>query len=114
MHSESIPDALARCLDLPDEPAAMDSRAEFEVRFTAELRRLEAGRAALDSVRAESLLSALGAAKVQQWDLALAFLDAAGRRAEAAAPRRVALSTGTLRQRFHFVMSMGARTADTR
>jgi hypothetical protein len=113
MHSENLTDALARCLESLDEPAAANPRADFEARFSAELQRLAAGRAPLDGARAEGLLSALGAAKVQEWDLALAFLESARRR-PAPGARRVSLSPRVLRQRFHFVMSMGARTPAAR
>ena len=51
-------------------------------------------------------MSALGAAQVKEWELALALLDAGHRSPPQA--RRVPLSVGTLRKRFHFVMSMGA------
>jgi hypothetical protein len=82
---------------------SLDARAEFSARFAAVLQRLERNCAA-PPAEVESLMSALGAAQVQEWELALAFLDA-GHRPQT---RRVPLSVGTLRQRFHFVMSMGA------
>jgi hypothetical protein len=99
--------ALARTLEQLDDPAAgTDARAEFAARFPAALQRLERRRG-LDSAEAESLMSALGAAQVQEWELALALLGS--RHGAQPRPRRVVpLSVGTLRQRFHFVMSMGA------
>ena len=112
MHSENLNDAFARCLELLDEPAAADPRADFAARFTSELERLEQGGATIRATEADGLLSALGAAQVGQWDLALAFLDAA-RRSPAGA-RRPAPSPGTLRQRFHFVMATGAEPAHAR
>ena len=112
MHSENLNDAFARCLELLDEPAAADPRADFAARFAAELQRLEKGGATIRATEADGLLSALGAAQVGQWDLALAFLDAA-RRSPAGA-RRPAPSLGTLRQRFHFVMATGAEAARAR
>jgi hypothetical protein len=107
MHTENLTDALARCLELLDEPAAEDPRAEFEARFAAELHRLEKAGPSVRAADADSLLSALGAAQVGEWELALAFLDSA-RRSHSSARRP--LSLGTLRQRFHFVMAMGADT----
>ena len=97
--------ALAQTLEQLDHPASgIDARAEFAARFTAALQRLERRRG-LDGAEAESLMSALGAAQVQEWELALALLGSR----HGSQPRRVVpLSAGTLRQRFHFVMSMGA------
>ena len=113
MNEHSLARALSLDLNAPDDallaPAAgvSDSRAEFEARFIAELQRLERGRH-LDSARADSLLSALGAAGVREWELALAFLDAAIH--APAKTRRAALSLGVLRRRFQLVMSVaGAR-----
>src|SRR5262249_9738897 len=82
-----------------------ESRAEFEARFAAELLRLEGARRDLSGPQADSLLSALGAAGVREWQLALAFLDAAARSNAAARPRRAALTLGMLRRRFQLVMS---------
>ena len=112
MNEHSLARALPLDLNTPDDallaPAGVsDSRAEFEARFVAELQRLERGRH-LDSARADSLLSALGAAGVREWELALAFLDAAIR--APAKTRRATLSLGVLRRRFQLVMSVaGAR-----
>ncbi len=111
MHTESLNDALARCLELPDKPTAEDPRTDFEARFAAELRRLERNGASVRAAGGDSLLSALGAAQVGEWELALAFLDAGSRSSGA---RRPPLSLGTLRQRFHFVMAMGAQTPQPR
>src|SRR5689334_10973349 len=77
MHSENLGDTLSRCLEVLDQPAAAASRAEFAAGFAAALRRLEAAGNEADGRRAESLLGALGAASIEQWDLALAFVAAA-------------------------------------
>jgi hypothetical protein len=113
MDQQSFAHALARSFELPDVTTSggPDARAEFSARFAAVLQRLERSRGASQG-EAESLMSALGAAQVQEWELALAFLDA-GRRLPSHA-RRVPLSVGTLRQRFNFVMSMGADCKRTR
>ena len=112
MDRESFSQALARSFELPDDTMScgLDARAEFSARFAAALQRLERSRAASAS-EIDNLMSALGAARVQQWELALALLDA-GHRPPPQARRvplsPVPLSIGTLRQRFHFVMAMGA------
>jgi hypothetical protein len=104
MDQQSFIQAVARSLDLPDDPAgSADPRAEFASRFAVLLQRLERSRG-VSKGEAEALMSALGAAQVQEWELALAFLDS-NRRPHA---RRVPRSVGMLRQRFHFVMAMGA------
>ena len=89
-----------------------DGRAEFSARFAAMLQRLERRRGGLNGAEAESLMSALGAAQMQEWELALALLDPGHRPPPPA--RRAPLSVGALRQRFHFVMSMGADCKGTR
>jgi hypothetical protein len=103
MNEQSLAQALSPSLDPAEEPAGgRDSRAEFEARFAAELLRLEKSRREPDAAQAESLLSALGAAGVREWELALAFLGAAKAPIRA---RRAALSLGVLRRRFQLVMS---------
>jgi hypothetical protein len=98
--------ALARTLEQLDDPAGeTDARAEFAARFAAALQRLDRRRG-LGGAEAENLMSALGAAQVQEWELALALLDS--RHGSQPRSRLVPLSVGTLRQRFHFIMSMGA------
>jgi hypothetical protein len=99
--------ALAQSLELPDDTMSggTDARAEFASRFAVLLQRLERSRG-VSSGEAEALMSALGAAQVKEWELALALLGSGGR--APVQPRRAPLSVGTLRQRFHFVMSMGA------
>ncbi len=105
MNDKSLSYALSMGLDAPPGPAeAGHGRAEFQARFAAELARLEARRQDLDSGQADSLLSALGAAGVREWELALAFLDAAA--GSPARTRRAALSVGVLRRRFQLVMSV--------
>jgi hypothetical protein len=106
MDQQSFTQAVARSLDLPDDPAgSADPRAEFAARFAVLLQRLERSRR-VSQGEAEALMSALGAAQVREWELALAFLDSSRRSPPQA--RRVPLSVGMLRQRFHFVMAMGA------
>jgi hypothetical protein len=103
----NLTEELARSLELPDDrPGGTDARAEFSARFAALLQRLERRRGGLDGGEAETLMSALGAAQVQEWELALALLASSQRPQPHA--RRMPLSIGTLRRRFHFVMSMGA------
>src|SRR5439155_4574664 len=92
-------------LDAPTQPAGGGNpRAEFEARFAAELLRLEKSRRSPQGSQAESLMSAPGAAGVREWELALAFLDAAVR--APARTRRTAMSLGVLRRRFQLVMSV--------
>jgi hypothetical protein len=107
MDLESFTQALAQTLELPDDPAPAeaDARALFAARFAGLLQRLERGRGASHG-EAEALMSALGAAQVKEWELALALLEAARRPQPPG--RRLPLSLGMLRRRFHFVMSMGA------
>jgi hypothetical protein len=99
--------ALAQSFELPDDtmPGGTNARAAFAARFAVLLQRLEHSRG-ISQNQAESLMSALGAAQVKEWELALAFLDSSHRPQPGA--RRLPLSLGTLRQRFHFVMAMGA------
>jgi hypothetical protein len=106
MHSDLFTDALARCLELLDDPAAgVDPRAEFETGFAAALHRLEETRRDPGGREAESLLSALGAAAVEQWELALAFLAAAARAAsDGRSVRRAIVPLATLRRRFRAVV----------
>ena len=106
MDQQSFTHVLGQPLELPDitMSGGADARTEFADRFAALLRRLERAREASPG-EAEAVVSALGAAQVHEWELALAFLDTGRRQPQA---RRVPLSVGTLRQRFHFVMSMGA------
>jgi hypothetical protein len=104
MHTENLSDALSRCLELLEQPAAAASRAEFEASFGAAMRRLEASGDGAGGRQAESLLSALGAAAVEQWELALAFV-AASRRAESDRRNsRASVPIATLRRRFAAVL----------
>jgi len=107
MDLESFTQALAQTLELPDDPApaGTDARASFAARFAVLLQRLERSHG-VSHGEAEALMSALGAAQVKEWELALALLEAASRPQPAG--RRLPLSLGMLRRRFHFVMSMGA------
>ena len=110
MNAEYLDPAPFRRLHLLDDsPGGADARAQFAARFGGLLQRLERRRSPASSAEAESLLSALGAAQMQEWELALAFLETSHRAQPGA--RRVPLSLGTLRRRFHFVMSMGAASA---
>jgi len=107
MDTENLDPALFRHLVLPDDPSGgTDARAQFGARFADLLHRLERRRGPPSGGEAESLLSALGAAQVQEWELALAFLETSQR--PQPGTRRSPLSLGTLKRRFHFVMAMGA------
>ena len=72
--------ALAQSLELPDDtmPGGTDARAEFAARFAVLLQRLERSRG-VSQGETEVLMSALGAAQVREWELALALLDAGPR-----------------------------------
>ena len=109
MHSEKhLNDAFARCLELLEQPAAAGSRAEFAAGFAAALRRLEASGEDSDGRRAESLQSALGAAAVEQWELALAFVTASMRAVpDPRSGRRAIVPLATLRRRFGTVIQQG-------
>ena len=109
MHTENLSDAVSQCLELLDQPAAAASRAEFTAGFAAALQRLEKAGDDADGRRAESLLSALGAAAIEQWELALAFVAASMRVTPmVAAPGRRSARAGvplaTLRGRFAAVV----------
>ncbi len=79
MHSALLAQSLSRSLQ--DDPAlAAEPRAEFVARFAAELERLEKARRDVPGWEAERLVSALGAAGMQEWELALAFLASAAPR----------------------------------
>ena len=96
MHSLSHP-ARSR----PRPASAADPRATFEACFAAELARLEKAPRDLGGCEAERLLSALGAAGVREWELALAFLTV---RPTARFGRPAALPLATLRRNFEAVM----------
>lgn len=86
----------------PVAPAAQD-KAAFATRFTAELARLERMHREPEAWEVENLLSALGAAAVEEFELACAFLDAVPDRRAAMsrhANRTPTLSVATLRRRF--------------
>jgi len=125
MHTENLSDALSRCLELLEQPVPAASRAEFTAGFAAALHRLETAGDDADGRAGESLLSALGAASVEQWELALAFVAAAMRVTPMAAAHRRSARAGvplaTLRRRFaavirqhYFVSSAGAGPARAR
>jgi hypothetical protein len=78
-----------------------DPRATFVACFAAELARLEKTRRGVTCREAERLLSALGAAAVREWELALAFLAA---RPPSRLVRPTTLPVATLRRRFEAVM----------
>ena len=107
MHTENLGDAVSLCLELLDQPAPAASRAEFTAGFAAALQQLEAAGDDAAGRRAESLLSALGAAAVEQWELALAFVAASMRVTPMAAARRstrASVPLATLRGRFAAVV----------
>jgi len=106
MHSDFLADTLTHYLELPDDPAGgTDARAEFATRFAVVLQRLERNRR-VPHGEAEVLMSALGAAQVKEWELALALLDSSHRAQPGA--RRLPASLGMLRRRFQLVMSVAA------
>jgi hypothetical protein len=104
MHSESLGDVLSRCLEPLEQPVAAASRAELAAGFAAALQRLEAAGDDADARRAESLLSALGAAAVEQWELALAFVAASMRAVPDRRSVRASVPLATLRSRFAAVL----------
>ena len=102
MHSQFPSQAVSIGLETPDDPpAADDPRATFVACFAGELARLEKAKRGVDCREAERLLSALGAAAVREWELALAFLAA---RPPSRLVRPAALPVATLRRRFEAVM----------
>ena len=84
-------------------PPAGEGKAAFAERFARELARLEHMDREPGAWEAESLLSALGAAAVEEFELACAFIDAAHNPPVAAArrdARRPTFSAAALRRRF--------------
>jgi len=84
-----------------------DQKEVFEGRFEAELERLDGQGRPIDFWQEENLLSALGAAAVEEFELACAFIDA-NRRPPSRLPRPVRrrpMSTATLRWRFERLRS---------
>lgn len=80
-----------------------DQREVFEGRFEGELERLGSTGRTIDFWQEENLLSALGAAAVEEFELACAFIDANRRPPSHRPPRpvrRPPMSTATLRWRF--------------
>ena len=104
MHSENLSDAFSRCLKLLEQPAAAVSRAEFAAGFAVALWRLEASGDDADGRRAQSLQSAIGAAAVEQWELALAFVAASMRAVPDRRSVRASVPLATLRSRFAAVL----------
>jgi hypothetical protein len=115
MRSENLSDAFSRCLKLLEQPATAVSRAEFAAGFAVALWRLETSGDDADGRRAQSLQSAIGAAAVEQWELALAFV-ARSMRAESdrRGPRRAIVPVDTLRRRFAAVVHQGEGAATPR
>ncbi len=105
MYSENLNEAFSHCLKLLDQPAAAVSRAEFTAGFAAALWRLETSGDDADGRRAESLQSALGAASVEQWELALAFVAASMQTgSDRRSSRRAIVPVDALRRRFAIVI----------
>jgi hypothetical protein len=81
-----------------------DLRAAFADRFEAELGRLARANNELDVWQEENLLSALGAAGMEEFELACAFVEAVQRPPSPPLParhyRRPPMSVATLRRRF--------------
>jgi hypothetical protein len=109
MHPENPSDAFSRCLKLLEQPATAVSRAEFTAGFAVALWRLETSADDADGRRAESLQSALGAASVEQWELAMAFVAASMRAGSdrRRTSRRATVPVDTLRRRFVAVIHQG-------
>ena len=102
MHSQFPGQAVSIGLEPPDDPpVADDPRATFVACFAGELARLERTKRGVECREAERLLSALGAAAVREWELALAFLAA---RPPSRLVRPATLPVATLRRRFEAVM----------
>ena len=113
MHSALPARSLSRSLeDLDDLAPAAETRAKFETRFAAELARLEKSRRKVSGREAECLMDALGAAGMQEWELALAFL-ASATNTPPTRRRDVAIPLDTLRRCFQFVTRMGAASTST-
>ena len=86
-----------------------DQKAVFEGRFEAELERLGHTGRAIDFWQEENLLSALGAAAVEEFELACAFIDANRRPPSPLPPRpirRPPMSTSTLRWRLEHLRTI--------
>jgi hypothetical protein len=109
MYSENLSDAFSRCLELLEQqPAAATSRAEFTAGFAAALWRLETSGEDAAGRQADSLVNALGAAAVEQWELALAFVAAAMvAESDRRSSRRETVPISTLRRRFVAVIHHG-------
>ncbi len=108
MHSENPGDAFSQCLDLLERPAPAVLRAEFTAGFAVALWRLETSGGDADGRRAESLQSALGAASVEQWELALAFVAASMQTgSDRRSSRGAIVPVDTLRRRFVAVIHQG-------
>src|SRR5262249_7101088 len=86
---------------LQDPTEADDPRYRFVACFAGELARLEKARRRVECWEAERLMSALGAAAVREWELALAFLAT---RPTHRLVRPAPLPLATLRRRFEAVM----------
>ena len=92
---------------LDETPSGVDQKV-FEDRFEAELERSSRHGRAIDFWQEENLLSALGAAAVEEFELACAFIDANRRPPSRLPPRPVRrrpMSTATLRWRFERLRS---------
>lgn len=86
-----------------------DQKVVFEDRFEAELERLGSMGRAIDFWEEENLLSALGAAVVEEFELACAFIDANRRPPSPLPPRpvrRPPMSTSTLRWRLEHLRTI--------
>jgi hypothetical protein len=119
MYSGNLSDAFSRCLELLAQPAPAVSRSEFAAGFAVALWRLETSGDDADGRRADSLQSALGAASVEQWELALAFVAASMRTATMGAEsdrrnrRRAIVPLDTLRRRFAAVIHQAETSTRT-
>ena len=97
--NETLKDILSRL----QAAVGQDRRGEFFDRFEAALSRFERSEMPLRPWEQENLVSALGAASVQEYELALAFVAAAAERPTVPAARhfrRQPLPIATLRRRF--------------
>lgn len=96
-------ETLADILNRLQAAVGNDRRDDFFARFEAALGRLEQAGAPLRPWEHDNLLSALGAASVQEFELAIAFVGAANEQPSVPAARhfrRQPLPVASLRRRF--------------
>jgi len=109
--SSETPAAPVEDDSVPDGAPRAGGRLRFELRFEAALDRLDAAGREPDLWEEETLLSALGAAGLGEYELAEGLVDTAtGPRSPAARPRefrRLPMSVATLRRRYERLHPQG-------